>query len=89
MTLITEEEIYQKYGLIFSDYRMFEKYKIPMQYAKALKNTNLEECIKQLEQDKQNEKIVQRFRDMIYHAECGRLSDNWIKEGRQILEGKK
>ena len=36
----------------------------------------------------ENEKKLEQFLNMIYHAECGRLSEDWIKQGREILQGK-
>ena len=29
---------------------------------------------------------LEKFTNMIYHAECGRLPNNWIKQGREILD---
>ena len=33
----------------------------------------------------ENEKKLEQFLNMIYHAECGRLPEDWIKQGRKIL----
>jgi len=64
MTYITEEEIYQKYGLVLTDMKMFYNYQIPLQYALALKNTNLEDCIKKVTEFEKNSKIVDEIRKL-------------------------
>ena len=34
---------------------------------------------------KEYEEKIEKFTNMIYHAECGRLPNNWIQSGRKIL----
>lgn len=45
MVYITEKEVYDKHGLVIVSWYDAKHYDIPIQYAIALKTTNLEEAI--------------------------------------------